>query len=316
MRLAILSRNRQLFSIQRLLKEAKSLRVSCEVFDPLDCQIVVARGASGIYIHDKPAPALDIIIPRIGTSITDYGLAVVKQFETLGVKVVNGSRGIADSRNKLRCLQLLAEKNYDIPTTVLMRGSRHARVALKQVQGTPVVVKLIQGTQGVGVMLAESVTSAESVLDTMWSLGHDVILQQYISESAGRDIRAFVIGDKVVAAMRRQAREGEFRSNIHRGGEGQPVELKDSYKRLAVQAAKAVGLTVAGVDMLESLSGPKILEVNSSPGFEGIEAATGLNVARLMIQHAIELHRKQRGRGGAKRRRAPQKRAPQKRKRR
>lgn len=313
MRLAILSRNRQLFSIQRLLKEAKSLRVSCEVFDPLDCQIVVARGANGIFIHDKPAPSLDVIIPRIGTSITDYGLAVVKQFETLGVKVVNGSRGIADSRNKLRCLQLLAEKNYDVPTTILMRGSRHARLALKQVQGTPVVVKLLQGTQGVGVMLVESVTSAESVLETMWSLGHDVILQQYISESAGRDIRAFVIGDKVVAAMRRQAREGEFRSNIHRGGEGQPVELKDSYKRLAVQAAKAVGLTVAGVDLLESLSGPKILEVNSSPGFEGIEAATGLNVARMMIQHALELHRKNAGKGSG-RKRAPRRKAAPKRK--
>lgn len=305
MRLAILSRNRQLFSIQRLLKEAKALRVQCEVFDPLDCQIVVGKGSSSVFVHDKPIPELDVVIPRIGTSITDYGLAVVKQLEMLGIKVVNGSRGIAESRNKLRCLQVLAEKGYDIPTTVLMRGSRHSKIALRQVQGTPAVMKLIQGTQGVGVMLVESVTSAESVLDTMWGLGQDVILQQYISESAGRDIRAFVIGDKVVAAMRRQAKEGEFRSNIHRGGEGVPIELKDQYKRLAVQAAKAVGLSVAGVDMLESLSGPKILEVNSSPGFEGIEAATGLNVAKLMIQHAVQLHKgTSRGRGRSRRARS------------
>jgi ribosomal protein S6--L-glutamate ligase len=300
MKLAILSRNRQLFSIQRLLKEAKALRVECDVFDPLDCQIVVGKAVNDVFIHDRPAPALDVIIPRIGASITDYGLAVVKQFEMMGVKIVNGSRGIAESRDKLRCLQILAERGYDIPTTVLMRGSKGSRMALRQVQGAPAVLKLIQGTQGVGVMLVESATSAESVLDTMYGLGEDVILQQYISESAGRDIRAFVIGDRVVASMRRQAKDGEFRSNLHRGGEGQPVELKDNYKRLAVQAAKAVGLTVAGVDMLESLTGPKIVELNSSPGFEGIEAATGLNVARMIIQHAMGFVRPKRSRSPRK----------------
>lgn len=302
MKVAILSRNRQLHSIQRLLREAHALRVQCEVFDPLDCQIVVAKGANNVFIHDRPAPALDVIIPRIGTSITDYGLAIVRQFEALGVRLVNGSVGIAESRDKLRCLQVLAQKGYDVPTTVLARGSRSTRVALRQIQGTPAVIKLMRGTQGVGVMLVESQTSCESVLDTLWGLDQDVILQQYISESAGRDIRAFVIGDRVVASMRRQAREGEFRSNIHRGGEGMPIELKEPYKRLAVQAAKAVGLTVAGVDMLESLTGPKILEVNSSPGFEGIEAATGLNVARLIIQHAVAFARA--GRRGAKRSRS------------
>ncbi|MBI3556515.1 MAG: RimK family alpha-L-glutamate ligase [Deltaproteobacteria bacterium] len=313
MKVAILSRNRQLHSIQRLLKEAKTLRVQCEVFDPLDCQIVVGRGISNVIYHDRPVPELDVIIPRIGTSITDYGLAVVRQFESLGVKIVNGSKGIAESRDKLRCLQVLAEKGYEVPTTVLMRGSRGSKMALRQVQGTPAVMKLIQGTQGVGVMLVESTTSCESVLDTMWGLGQDVILQQYISESAGRDIRAFVIGDKVVASMRRQAREGEFRSNIHRGGEGAPIELKDQYKRFAVQAAKAVGLSVAGVDMLESLTGPKIVEVNSSPGFEGIEAATGLNVARLIMQHAVAFGR---GRTGSRARARKRSSSPAKRRRR
>lgn len=289
MRLAILSRNKQLFSIQRLIREARALRVQCAVFDTLDCQIVVGKGINNIFIHERPAPQIDVVIPRIGASITDYGLAVVKQFEMAGVKMVNGSRGIADSRDKLRCLQILAEKGFDVPPTVLMRGSRGTKLALRLVQGTPAVMKLIQGTQGVGVMLVESPTSAESVLDTMWGLGRDVILQQYIAESAGRDIRAFVIGDRVVAAMRRVARGGEFRSNIHRGGEGVPIDLKDQYKRVAVQAAKTVGLTVAGVDILESLSGPKIIEINSSPGFEGIEAATGLNIARMILRHSIEL---------------------------
>jgi ribosomal protein S6--L-glutamate ligase len=301
MRLAILSRNRQLHSIKRLLAEAKALRIDTGVFDPLDCQIVVGKGVNEVFVRDRLAPELDVIIPRIGASITDYGLAIVNQFEARGVVLVNTALGIANSRDKLRCLQILADKGYDIPTTVLMRGSRSIRNALRLVQGAPVVLKLIQGTQGVGVMLVESPASAESVIDTMWGLGQDVILQQYITESAGRDIRAFVIGDKVVASMRRQAREGEFRSNIHRGGEGTPAELKESYNKIAVSAAKTLGLSVAGVDMVESITGPKVIEVNSSPGFEGIEAATGLNVAKQIIQHAIQLYRQSR-RGGTRRR--------------
>lgn len=288
MKLAILSRNRQLHSIQRLLKEARALKTDCTVFDPLDCHIVVSKEGSKILIHDRLAPPIDVVIPRIGTSITDYGLAVVKQFELLGIKMVNGSSGIAQSRDKLRCLQVLAEKGFDIPITVLMRGSRAIKVALRHVHGTPAIIKLLQGTQGVGVMLVESPSSAESVIDTMSGLQQDVIMQQYIAESRGSDIRAFVIGKQVVAAMRRQARMGEFRSNIHRGGEGVPITLKEPIKRIAIQAVKAVGLTVAGVDILESLTGPKIIEINSSPGFEGIEKATGLNIAKLIIKHAKE----------------------------
>ncbi len=303
MKLAILSRNRQLHSIQRLLKEARALKVDCTVFDPLDCQIVVSKEGSKILIHDRLAPPIDVVIPRIGTSITDYGLAVVKQFELLGIKVVNGSIGIAQSRDKLRCLQVLAEKGFDIPITVLMRGSRAIKVALRHVHGTPAIIKLLQGTQGVGVMLVESPSSAESVIDTMSGLQQDVIMQQYIAESRGSDIRAFVIGNQVVAAMRRQARMGEFRSNIHRGGEGVPITLKEPVKRLAVQAVKAVGLTVAGVDILESLTGPKIIEVNSSPGFEGIEKATGLNVAKMIVQHAKQTARSPKKRTPSRRRR-------------
>jgi ribosomal protein S6--L-glutamate ligase len=294
MKLGILTRNKNLHSIRRLLKEAKSARVQPFLIDPLECSVVVGGAAPGIYLGDRPVPECDIILPRIGASVTDFGLAVVTQFEAMGVKVINGSLAIAQSRDKLRATQVLSEKGIDVPATVLLRSGRGLRSALRQVQGTPAVLKVIQGTQGVGVMIVESVNSAQSVMETLWNIGQDVLVQQYIAESAGRDIRAFVIGDKVVAAMRRQARDGEFRSNIHRGGEGVLIELKDSYKRAAINAARVLGLGIAGVDLLESLSGPKVIEVNSSPGFEGIEQATGLNIARMIIKYAQSLHR---GRG-------------------
>ncbi len=291
MKLAILSRNAKLHSVARLIKEAKALRVQVQVVNPLDCQVLVAKGYNALFLHEKPLWGIDVVLPRIGTSITEYGLAVVKQFELQGVKVINNSTAIAQSRDKFRSLQILSEKGLEVPITVLMRSPRASRLALRLIQGVPAVIKVNRGTQGVGVMLTESASSTQSVLETMWSLEQDVLLQQYVRESAGRDIRAFVIGDQVVAAMRRQAKEGEFRSNIHRGGEGIIVELKENYRRAAIQAARAVGLSVAGVDILETLAGPKIIEVNSSPGFEGIEAATKINVARMIIQHAIHVHR-------------------------
>ena len=297
MNLAILSRNKGLHSIRRLLKEAKSQRVNCAIVDPLDCQIVVGGDTPGLYFNEKLLPHFDVVLPRIGTSITEYGLSVVKQFECLGTKVINSSQAIAQSRDKLRCLQILAQKKIDVPTTVFMRG-RGLRLGFRQVHGAPAIIKVLRGTQGVGVMLVESMASAQSVLETLWNLDQDVLLQQYISESAGRDLRAFVIGDKVIAAMRRQAREGEFRSNIHRGGEGEWVELPAAYNRVAVQSAKILGLGIAGVDMLETLSGPKIIEVNSSPGFEGIEKATGLNIAKMIMQYIKKV-----GHGRAARRR-------------
>ncbi|MGE4232413.1 MAG: RimK family alpha-L-glutamate ligase [Bacteriovoracia bacterium] len=291
MKLAILSRNKQLFSIRRLLKEARAMRVECEVFDPLDCQIVVRHDLNTLFVRDRILDDVDVVIPRIGASITEYGLAVVRQLEAMRIPVINPSFAIAQSRDKLHCLQVLAKKGFQVPNTVLMRGTKWFRSALRWVHGTPAVVKLLEGTQGVGVMIVESPTSAESVLDAMWRLEQDVILQQFISESAGRDIRAFVIGDKVVAAMRRSAKDGDFRSNIHRGGEGEIIHLKEPFKKAAIGAAKAVGLTVAGVDMLESLTGPRIIEINSSPGFEGIEAATGMNIAKLIIQHCTKFAR-------------------------
>lgn len=305
--LAILSRGKKLHSITRLLQEAKALRVACQVIDPLECQVIVGGVSQGVYVNDRPITGVDVVLPRIGASITEYGLSVVAQFEGMGVRVINGSQAIARSRDKLRALQLLAQKGIDVPTTVLMRGARGLRFALRQIHGTPAVLKVIQGTQGVGVMLVESGTSAQSVLETLWNFDQDVLIQQYIAESAGRDIRAFVIGDQVVAAMRRQSMDGDFRSNIHRGGEGALVELRESYKRVAIHAAKTFGLGIAGVDLLESLSGPKVVEVNSSPGFEGIEQITGINVARMIVQYAVNLHRGRKGqlRASMLRRRRP-----------
>jgi ribosomal protein S6--L-glutamate ligase len=286
MKLAILSRNRSLHSIRRLVAEAKKQRIETHVFDPLECQVFVGSGSSGIWYRDRPLPDFDVVIPRIGTSITDYGLAVVKQLENMGVRVLNGTEGIAHSRDKLRCLQILASKGFAVPNTVLLRGSRGLKTALRQVQGTPAVFKRLQGTQGLGVMLLESASSAESVLDTFWGLGVDVIVQQYIAESRGTDYRIFVIGNRVVGSMKRQARAGEFRSNIHRGGEGFSVELPAATKRIAIKAVAALGLSVAGVDILDSIEGPKIIEVNSSPGFEGLERATKLNIASMIVKHA------------------------------
>ncbi len=317
MHIAILSRNRGLHSVRRLLKEAKKARIECSVINPLDCQLILegadALGVGGcrIVVGGKPIPELDAVLPRIGASITDYGLAVVKQFESMGVIPINDRQAIADSRDKMRCLQVLSQAGLHVPATVLMRGARGRRAAVEAVRGFPVVLKVLKGTQGVGVMLLHSPISLGSVLDTLQSMEQDVIIQQFIAEGAGRDYRAFVIGDKVVAAMMRTAPEGEFRSNIHRGGQGQLVKLPADFERAAIRAAKALGLQVAGVDLMDSDIGPLIIEVNSSPGFEGIEHATGLNIAGMIIRHIVKTV----GRGGRKRRPASQKSRNPKRKR-
>jgi ribosomal protein S6--L-glutamate ligase len=248
-------------------------------------------------------PHYDAILPRIGASITDYGLSVVKQFEVTGVATVNGSRAIAESRDKMRCLQVLVAAGLKVPRSVLTRTSRGLRTAVETVKGLPVVLKLLQGTQGVGVMIVHSPISLGSVCETLHGLDKDVIIQQFIAEGAGRDYRAFVVGDRVVAAMMRTAPEGEFRSNIHRGGEGRLVDLPIEFERAAIKAAQTLGLQIAGVDLMESNEGPLILEVNSSPGFEGIEKATGLNIARFMIQQI---------RGFAKSQKKPKKQAKSK----
>ncbi|MFL5811952.1 MAG: RimK family alpha-L-glutamate ligase [Bdellovibrionia bacterium] len=296
MRIAILSRNKNLHSVRRLLQEAKKQRIQCDVINPLECQLVVDGQQSRILVGGNELPHYDAILPRIGASITEYGLAVVKHFETLGMYPVNSSWAIAESRNKMRCLQVLTEAGLLVPPTVLSRSRKGLEPAVRAVKGLPVILKVLQGTQGVGVMLLHTPIALGSVLDTLRGLDQDVIIQQFLAEAAGRDYRVFVVGNKVVAAMMRTAPEGEFRSNIHRGGEGRLVKLSKEFEKAAIRATQVLGLEIAGVDLMDSSSGPMILEVNSSPGFEGIERATGLNIAGTIVRHikqsARALHQK------------------------
>jgi ribosomal protein S6--L-glutamate ligase len=284
LRLLLLSRSATLYSTSRLVLAARARGHEVSVADPLDFHIVVTKGRPMLYLGDLPAPEVDLVIPRIGASITNYGLAVVRQFDMMGVPVMNTAIAIARSRDKLRAMQLLTKKHID----VCARTPHAVPVALGLI-GTPAIVKLQQGTQGIGTMIAETPQAVASLLETLWAMGQDIILQEYIAESRGRDLRAIVVGQRVVASMRRQAQPGEFRSNLHRGGLGVRVKLDARYVAAAVAAVKVMGLDVAGVDMLESKSGPKILEINSSPGLEGIERTSGVDVAGAIVRHAERL---------------------------
>jgi len=286
MRLLVLSRNASLYSTSRIVLAARGRGHEVNVIDPLEFQIVVSRGRPSVLAGGGAVPRYDIVIPRIGASITSYGLAVVRQFDLMGVPVLNGAVSIARSRDKLRALQLLTRRNIDVPTTVCARSPAGVEAALELVGGCPAIVKLQQGTQGIGTMIAETPQAVHSLLETFWAMGQDIVLQEYVKESKGRDIRVIVVGGRVIASMRRVAKAGEFRSNLHRGGRGDRVQLTPAYRSGAIRAAKAMGLEVAGVDMLEGRGGPKILEINSSPGLEGIERASGVDVAAAIIQHA------------------------------
>ncbi len=258
----------------------------------MNCSLVMGRKSPRILYNGTYLKDIDAVIPRIGASITTYGLAVVNHFEMMGVPVVNPSAAIGRSRDKLRSMQLLSRMDVDIPRTFICREREDLEHALEYVGGFPVILKLQQGTQGVGVMIADSYSSAESILDTFYSMGHSILIQQFVKESKGKDVRALVCGDKVVAAMKREAKVGEFRSNIHRGGVGTPVELNAEDAAVCIEAAQAMGLHIAGVDFLDSHEGPKIIEVNSSPGFEGLEKATGMDIAGKMIDYTIEFAEK------------------------
>ncbi len=286
-RIVILSRNRKLYSTRRLVEAARARRHEARVLDTLRCDLVLARDAPRIFYRGAEVTGVGVVIPRIGASITGYGLSVVNQFDMMGVPILNNSVPISRARDKLRALQLLSRFGIDIPRTVMCRYRDEVPLALEQVGGLPCIMKLIQGTQGVGVLIASTMTEVEGMLDTMWTLGQEILIQELVAESRGRDVRALVVGDRVVAAMRRTARQGEFRSNIHRGGEGRALDLPREYAEAAVKAARVIGLEVAGVDMLESHGGPKIMEVNSSPGFEGLEKATGIDIAGLYVEHAV-----------------------------
>lgn len=286
MRLLLLSRNATLYSTSRLVLAARSRGHEVSVVDPLDLRIVISRGRPSAFLGDRAVPRTDLVLPRIGASITNYGLAVVRQFDLMGVPVLNTALAIARSRDKLRAMQLLTKRNIDVPVTVCARTPDSIDLALTHVGGPPVIVKLQQGAQGIGTMIAETPQAVTSLLETLWAMGQDIVLQQYIAEAKGRDLRAIVVGGRVVAAMRRQAKAGEFRSNLHRGGLGVKATLDRQCRRAAIAATAVMGLEVAGVDMLETREGPKILEINSSPGLEGIERASGIDVAEAIIQHA------------------------------
>jgi ribosomal protein S6--L-glutamate ligase len=286
MRLLLLSRNATLYSTSRLVLAARSRGHEVSVVDPLDLRIVISRGRPSVFLGDRAVPHTDLVLPRIGASITNYGLAVVRQFDLMGVPVLNTALAIARSRDKLRAMQLLTRRNIDVPITVCARTPDSIELALAHVGGPPCIVKLQQGAQGIGTMIAETPQAVTSLLETLWAMGQDIVLQQYIAEAKGRDLRAIVVGGRVVAAMRRQAKAGEFRSNLHRGGLGVQVTLDAACRRAAIAATRVMGLEVAGVDMLETREGPKILEINSSPGLEGIERASGIDVASAIVRHA------------------------------
>src|SRR5215471_9188544 len=286
MRLLLLSRNANLYSTSRLVLAARSRGHEVSVADPLHFQVVISRGRPAMFLGDRLLPPVDLVLPRIGASITNYGLAVVRQFDMMGIPVLNNAIAIARSRDKLRAMQLLTKKDIDVPKTVCARTPDSVDLALSFIGGTPAIVKLQQGAQGIGTMIAETPQAVTSLLETLWAMGQDIILQEYIAEAKGRDYRAIVVGGRVVAAMRRQAKAGEFRSNLHRGGLGVRVTMDKRYAHAAVSAARVMGLDVAGVDMLEGKDGPKILEINSSPGLEGIERTSGVDVAGQIIAHA------------------------------
>jgi ribosomal protein S6--L-glutamate ligase len=255
------------------------------VLNTLKFAIDLQKGIPDLYYRQNELSDYDAVLPRIGASITYFGTAVVRQFQEMGVFCANTAHGISNSRDKLRSLQILSRHQIGIPRTTFVRDKKDVIPAIKRVGGAPVVIKLIEGTQGIGVLLAESMNAAESIIELLQSQKQNVLVQKFVAESKGKDIRAFVVGDRVVAAMRRVAQGQEFRSNVHRGGIAEFVELDEEYTQTAVRAAQILGLQVAGVDMLEGKDGPQIMEVNSSPGLEGIEAATGLDIAGSVIDY-------------------------------
>ncbi|HEX8705780.1 MAG TPA: RimK family alpha-L-glutamate ligase [Myxococcaceae bacterium] len=287
-RVAILSRKRSLYSTGRLVEAIKKRGHRPLVLDTLRCTMILAKNQPRMMYRGVEVRGVDVVIPRIGASVTAYGLAVVTHFDMMGVPVVNGAQSIARSRDKLRCLQHLTRAGLDMPRTVMAHDRSNVRKLVEEVGGLPLIIKLIRGTQGVGVMIAHTLPEVQTIVDTFWDLGQEIVLQEFVAESKGKDVRALVVGDRVVGAMRRQARkEGEFRSNIHRGGEGQAIRLPSSYIEAAVKAARIIGLGIAGVDMLEGNEGPRLMEINSSPGFEGLEAATGQDIAGEMVDYAL-----------------------------
>ncbi len=291
MHVAILSRRSDIYSTRRLLEAAEERGHKAAIVDYLRCHMNISSENPSIYYKDNKLPKFDAIIPRIGKSRTFYGTAVVRQFETLGTFSINSSLSITRSRDKLRSLQLLSKKGIGMPVTGFAHSLKDVSRLIKLVGGPPLVIKLLEGTQGVGVVLVESREAAYSLVQAFMGLNANIIIQEFIREAKGADIRCFVIGDQVVAAMKRQAPPGEFRSNIHQGGTAEPVKITKAEREIAIKAAKIMGLKMAGVDLLRSKRGPLLMEINSSPGLEGIESATKKDIAGMIIRY-IEKHAK------------------------
>jgi ribosomal protein S6--L-glutamate ligase len=284
LRIAILSRNPKLYSTRRLIEAGTALGHQVDVIDTMHCYMDITSSQSSVRYNGKPLPYYDAVIPRIGASVTFYGTSVVRQFEMMGTFSVNESVAISRSRDKLRSLQLLSRKGIGMPRTGFAHHPDKIDDLIKNVGGAPVVIKLLEGTQGIGVVLAHTQKTAEAIIEAFMGLNADILVQEYIKEAGGADVRCLVVGGKVIAAMKRQAAEGEFRSNLHRGGSASIVKLSPAERKTAINAAKTMGLNMCGVDILRSNSGPVVIEVNSSPGLGGIETATGKDVARMIIQ--------------------------------
>ncbi len=285
MNIVILSQNPRLYSTKRLVEAGIAHGHNIEVIDPLKCFMDITSGRPIIHYNKRTLEEFDAVIPRIGLSITSFGLAVLRQFEMMGIYPLNESVAIGRSRDKLRSLQILSREGLGMPTTAYAHSTKMTEELIKLVGGAPLVVKLLEGTQGKGVVLAETDQAAKSVIDAFRELDADILVQEFIKEAKGSDLRCFVVGNKVVASMIRTAKEGEFRSNLHRGGTASQIELTDEERKSAILSAKALGLNVAGVDILRSNKGPKIIEVNASPGLEGVEKTTGIDVAGLVMEY-------------------------------
>ncbi len=283
MKIALLCRNADLYSHQRLLESARARGHEIEAINHIRCYIDIASHRPEIHYNKRTLEGFDAVIPRIGASVTFFGTAVVRQFEMMGTYCLNESVGISRSRDKLRSLQLLSRQGIGLPVTVFAHKTSNAQDILEIIGGAPVVIKLLEGTQGIGVVLGETPRAAESIIQAFGGVNTNILVQEFVKEARGEDIRCLVIGDKVVASMMRRGKEGDFRSNLHRGGSAKPIKITPQERATAVSSAKAMGLNVCGVDMLRSNHGPVVMEVNSSPGLEGIEKATGINVADLII---------------------------------
>jgi len=285
LKIAILSMSPRAYSTRRLREAALQRGHHPRVLGTLRFAISLEKQEPELYFRGRRLSHYDAVIPRIGASITYFGTAVVRQFEQMGVFCINTARGIAASRDKLRSMQILSRHDIGMPPTSFVRDRKDVLAAVERVGGAPVIIKVLEGTQGVGVILAETEDVAGAIIETLQSARQNVLVQKFVSESKGRDVRAFVVGERVVAAMRRVAQGQEFRSNVHRGGRTEAVDLEKAYERTAIRAAQIMGLRVAGVDMLEGADGPQVMEINSSPGLQGIEAATGVDVAGAVIDY-------------------------------